>query len=82
MSKVILSTDERAEIELIQKHIQYIEQETNSLKRSIEDKTPTGEKYTSMLQPESVTVSEQCTMILISLSDIRRYLATIERHTI
>lgn len=82
MSKIVLSTDERSMLDILHKDIERIEMFTNSLKRSTEDKTPTGENYRALVNPEQEAISANCTMILVSLSDIRRYLDTIERHSI
>lgn len=82
MTKVILSPDERSMLDLIRKDVEHIETFTRSLKHSTEDKTPTGIALRSLINPEQEAISANCTMIIVSLSDIKRYLDTIERHTI
>lgn len=82
MSKVVLTTDERSMLDLIHRNITEIETYTQSLKRSTEDKTPTGLALRTLLNPEQEAISSNCTMIIVSLSDIKRYLDAIERHTI
>jgi hypothetical protein len=81
MSKVILTTLEIDELDRVKRSIFEALTIVQHFQEDIEQRTPTGEKYYSVLSPEIVQIINLCRQINVSFADIVHYIDQIGKLT-